>query len=137
VKISLHSVGTNEPEYITKWCDIYVKRISSFYNFNQYNHASNKQLYNSLHKEKSIKIGLDSLGKSLSSQEFSKKLINFGPAVSFYIGDSDGLLDNEKESFNELWSLSMLTFPHMFVRPIILEQIFRAHCIANNHPYAK
>jgi 23S rRNA (pseudouridine1915-N3)-methyltransferase len=44
---------------------------------------------------------------------------------------SDELLSQARQKI----SLSSLTFPHPLVRVILLEQIYRAWSILNNHPY--
>jgi 23S rRNA (pseudouridine1915-N3)-methyltransferase len=35
------------------------------------------------------------------------------------------------------WSLSPLTFTHDMTRVLVLEQLYRALAILNNHPYSK
>jgi 23S rRNA (pseudouridine1915-N3)-methyltransferase len=51
------------------------------------------------------------------------------------IGGADGidkkLLDGSLENI----SLSKMTLPHQSVKLILIEQLFRAFAILNNHPY--
>jgi 23S rRNA (pseudouridine1915-N3)-methyltransferase len=58
-----------------------------------------------------------------------------GRDVAFIIGGADGLADDIKNSADMLWSLSSLTLPHALVRVVLVEQIYRAWTIMNNHPY--
>ncbi|MBT6250873.1 MAG: 23S rRNA (pseudouridine(1915)-N(3))-methyltransferase RlmH, partial [Nitrosomonadales bacterium] len=55
--------------------------------------------------------------------------------ITFVIGGADGL-DSQllKESIENI-SLSKMTLPHHTVKLILIEQIFRAFSILNNHPY--
>jgi len=36
---------------------------------------------------------------------------------------------------HEKWSLSPLTLPHMLVRLVVAEQVYRAAAMLANHPY--
>jgi 23S rRNA (pseudouridine1915-N3)-methyltransferase len=86
----------------------------------------------------SIIIALDENGKQLDSVSLSKKLESWthnGRDVTFVIGGADGLSDELKKSADMLWSLSSLTLPHALVRVILVEQVYRAWTIMNNHPY--
>ena len=83
-------------------------------------------------------IALDEKGIQLDSPALSKKLESWshqGRDITFVVGGADGLADEFKKSADMLWSLSSLTLPHALVRVILVEQIYRAWTIINNHPY--
>ncbi len=55
--------------------------------------------------------------------------------IALLIGGPEGL-DNACQSRAESsWSLSRLTFPHMLVRVIVAEQLYRAWSLLSHHPY--
>ena len=88
--------------------------------------------------EGSMVIALDENGKQFDSLSLSKKLESWaqqGRNITFVIGGADGLADDLKKSAGMLWSLSSLTLPHALVRVILVEQIYRAWTIMQNHPY--
>ena len=79
-------------------------------------------------------------GKQLSSEEFSGVLeqeMNIGRGVTFIIGSSCGLADNIKRRGDLKLSFSKMTFPHMLLRVILLEQIYRAFKINGGESYHK
>ncbi len=83
-------------------------------------------------------VVLDVLGKSVSTVKLSSMLENWlqqGQDVSIVIGGPDGLSDELLSQARVKLSLSELTFPHPLVRVILIEQIYRAWSILNNHPY--
>ena len=83
-------------------------------------------------------ISLDEHGVKFNSIDFAHKLeqttLN-NPHVTFIIGGADGIHPDLKKASNMQLQLSSLTFPHALVRVIILEQIYRAITILDNHPY--
>lgn len=87
----------------------------------------------------STKIVLDEFGKQNSSVGFAKIIENFAIAgesnLNFIIGGANGLSDKVFGVADKKISLSLMTFPHMLVRVILAEQIYRACSIINNHPY--
>lgn len=81
-------------------------------------------------------IALDVQGKKLDSFKFSD-MISSNSTINFFIGGAYG---HEKEFLNKcdkIISLSDLTMAHKVANIVLLEQIFRGLCIANNHPYHK
>ncbi len=91
-------------------------------------------------KPNSANILLDEAGKMLSSVQFSNYLqqqLMFVSELNFIIGGAFGVSDYLKQKSNIIWSLSLLTLPHLLVRTLLCEQIFRAQTIINNHPYHK
>lgn len=83
-------------------------------------------------------ILLDERGKNLSSKEFAEQISNFqdnGQNLTFIIGGASGVSEEVKRKANLILSLGKLTFPHMMVRSILAEQLYRAYSIINNHPY--
>jgi len=55
--------------------------------------------------------------------------------MAIVIGGPDGLSDVLLQQAEQRLSLSDMTFPHPLVRIIIVEQLYRAWSILNNHPY--
>jgi 23S rRNA (pseudouridine1915-N3)-methyltransferase len=87
----------------------------------------------------SISIVLDERGKSLSSVELAKELERWRDAgkreARFLIGAADGHDDQERQRADLLLSFGAATWPHLLVRAMLAEQLFRATSILANHPY--
>lgn len=86
-------------------------------------------------------ICLDRKGKEYSSIKFSSFLENLintkNKDIVFIIGGSYGIDYDLLVYANEKISFSKLTFPHQLMRVILVEQIYRAFKIMENHPYHK
>ncbi len=86
----------------------------------------------------SIIVCLDERGKTVSSQQLAAQLNTWHDEqqhISIIIGGADGISAALKGKAQRLWSLSNMTLPHGLVRVIMLEQIYRAWTIIQNHPY--
>lgn len=85
------------------------------------------------------RIVLDARGKSLSSEDFAKRLLalreNGAPAVLFLIGGADGLAEEVRKDADFTLAFGAATFPHQLVRILLVEQIYRALTILSGHPY--
>jgi 23S rRNA (pseudouridine1915-N3)-methyltransferase len=90
-------------------------------------------------KPSSKLIVLDERGKQFGSIAFSKMISDFALAgdsdLTFVIGGSDGLSQEVLKKAGLKISLSTMTFPHLMVRAILIEQIYRAQSIIAGHPY--
>lgn len=85
-------------------------------------------------------IMLDATGKNLSSENFAKLLqeqMLHGKVVDFVIGGAFGLHESLIAKANLVLSLSLMTLPHQLAKLMLIEQIYRAETILNNHPYHK
>ena len=86
-----------------------------------------------------ITIVLDERGKPLSSTEFARKLEGWRDTgrreARFLIGAADGHDDPVRDQADLLLSFGPATWPHMLVRAMLAEQLFRATSILANHPY--
>lgn len=56
-------------------------------------------------------------------------------ALHFAIGGAEGLDPAVTARAEHILSLGPLTWPHLLVRALLAEQLFRAQCIRTNHPY--
>jgi 23S rRNA (pseudouridine1915-N3)-methyltransferase len=81
-------------------------------------------------------IALDVLGKQIDSFEFAKYLEN-NSTINFFIGGAYGFEQDFLKKCDLIISLSKLTYAHKIATLTLTEQIFRALCINNNHPYHK
>ncbi|HET9129846.1 MAG TPA: 23S rRNA (pseudouridine(1915)-N(3))-methyltransferase RlmH, partial [Terriglobia bacterium] len=57
--------------------------------------------------------------------------------LTFVIGGFGGTAESVQKRADRKWSLSPLTFTHDMTRVLVLEQLYRALAILNNHPYSK
>ena len=80
-------------------------------------------------------------GKPCSSEELSRRIIDFGvqgkTQITFLIGGSVGLDEGIKKQADWRLSMSPMTFPHHMARIMLLEQIYRAYQIAAGTKYHK
>ncbi len=87
----------------------------------------------------SVTIALDERGRALSSAELAKILEAWRDGgkreARFLIGAADGHGDAERASADLLLSFGPATWPHLLVRAMLAEQLFRATSILANHPY--
>ncbi|MEC8449078.1 MAG: 23S rRNA (pseudouridine(1915)-N(3))-methyltransferase RlmH [Pseudomonadota bacterium] len=89
-------------------------------------------------KEHDFVIALDKEGINLDTEKLKSNFENWiasSKDVTFVIGGPDGLSYELIEESNFCWSLSQLTFPHAVVPILVLEQIYRAWSMTQNHPY--
>jgi len=73
-----------------------------------------------------------------SSETLAKHLESWlaaGRPLAFVIGGAEGLSAAVLARADHVLSLGPLTWPHMLVRVMLAEQLFRARCIATGHPY--
>jgi 23S rRNA (pseudouridine1915-N3)-methyltransferase len=85
-------------------------------------------------------VALDVRGKNWSTEQLADNLARWrmeGHNLAFVIGGPDGFSQACLDRAQERWSLSNLTLPHPLVRIVLLEQIYRAWTILQNHPYHK
>lgn len=85
-------------------------------------------------------VVLDETGTSLCSKTFSQKIRilqeqkNTG-SLQFVIGGADGLSKEILDQADIVMSFGRQTWPHMMVRVMLMEQIYRAQQILSGHPY--
>ena len=150
MKIFVITISNKNENYEKLLTEKYKKLISNFYDLNFINigfkkDKKNKNIYKeeyqkaiSLIKSNSIVVALDELGKTYKSVDFSKKMkfwLENSSNIYFFVGGPDGLSEEVLNRADYVFSLSNLTFPHALAKTILIEQIYRAICIMNNHPY--
>jgi 23S rRNA (pseudouridine1915-N3)-methyltransferase len=83
-------------------------------------------------------VALDGRGKAWSSETLAANLSDWrmgGRDLAFLIGGPDGHAEAVLQRADQRWSLGALTLPHMLVRLVLIEQLYRAAMIAAGHPY--
>ncbi len=89
--------------------------------------------------EGAIVIPLDESGTALSSTKFANKLGKWQDQglrdIVFLIGGADGLDSVVLDRANLVLSLGPMTWPHLLVRGLLAEQLYRASTVLSGHPY--
>ncbi len=83
-------------------------------------------------------VALDLGGKAPDSETFAALLarwLDAGRPIAFVIGGAEGLDASVIARADYVLSLGPLTWPHLLVRVMLAEQLFRARAIAAGHPY--
>ena len=84
-------------------------------------------------------IALDERGKNLTSREFAGHIerlqIEGISHLAVIIGGADGLDDIIRQKARLKLAFGTLTWPHMLVRAMLTEQLYRAQSILSGHPY--
>ncbi len=86
-----------------------------------------------------VLVALDERGEVLSSPDFAARLGTWRddgqPAVGFAIGGADGLTQEMRGRANLVLSFGAMVWPHMLVRVMLAEQLYRAAAILAGTPY--
>ncbi len=154
IEIDVVTFGQVKEKYMIELINDYKKRISKFAKIN-FIELKDEPLRDSVNKvleiegaklEEIIKnskyiICLDIDGKNLSSEELANKIDEIATynsnKITFVIGGSYGIQQEIKNKCNFKLSFSKMTFPHQFMKGILLEQIYRCFKILNNESYHK
>ncbi len=84
-------------------------------------------------------VALDQGGAAWTSRDFAERLRSWqdggAAALAFAIGGAEGLGPAVVDGADAVMSLGMMTWPHLFARSMLLEQLYRAQQIHAGHPY--
>jgi len=86
-----------------------------------------------------VRIVLDEYGKDITSAALAEKLGAWrddgAASASFFIGGADGHGADLIKTANLKMAFGSATWPHMLVRAMVCEQLYRAMTILSGHPY--
>ena len=153
MNVDLIAVGKGMPPWVKSGMDGYVQRLTPELSFRLIEipavvrgkgmsqkkaiGVEGERMLSKIEKNSCV-IALDVQGSQLSTESFAGFLeecrMVFGRLV-WLIGGADGLSEACLKRADKTISLSTLTFPHMLVRVVIAEQLYRGVSILRNHPY--
>ncbi len=149
--LTLIVVGKLRSEAFSKIEDEYFKRIKKIkyqvIEIKSLNGDKNAEASLALKKIDSLKIKPDKIfamterGLQLDSPTFSKLIFDYFEGgfahLLFIMGGASGHGKKILDRADQEISLSSLTFPHQMARVIFIEQLYRAQCLHDGHPYHK
>lgn len=151
MKINIYSIEKKTNENVKILIDEYIKMASKFANLENIYIFNNKiSKAQKLSKEEAISsyeeaylpkfegfcICLDEKGESVDSLAFSQ-ILEKSKNINFFIGGAYGFSKEFLQKAHKVISLSKLTYAHKIAKLVLVEQIYRGLCIAQNHPYHK
>lgn len=154
MKLRLISVGKANESYVSEGIDDFTKRINKYFKTewhiiappknasslpeNELKKAEAALILNLVEKDDYLVL-LDERGKSFSSPQLAKFIEQRAnescKQLVFLIGGAFGVEHSVTQRAQAVWSLSALVFPHMLVRLILAEQLYRACTIIKNEKY--
>lgn len=154
MKLQFWSIGKANEKYVSIGIEDFTKRINNYYScewkiiaplknaaslsIEQLKKQEAKVILDSLQSD-DVLILLDERGKLLDSPEVANLIQQYANQSSkrliFLIGGAFGVDDTILKRANFVWSLSKLVFPHMLVRLVLSEQVYRACTIQKGEKY--
>jgi len=154
MKIILCSIGKPHDTNLKVAIEDFAKRINNYYpvewlivpppknagvlSADDLKKAEASIVMQQLNKEDYLVL-LDERGKNISSLDLAEMLQQRGnestKRVVFLIGGAFGVDKTIFKRANFTWGLSKLVFPHMIVRLVLAEQVYRACSIIRNEKY--
>lgn len=158
MRIRIIAVGTKMPDWVEQGYAEYAKRMPRDVSVEMLElplaqRGKNTDIATAMAKEGELMlaaiekggkteqvIALDVKGKAWSTEQLADSLAGWkmsGFNYCLLIGGPDGLAPECLALASVKWSLSPLTLPHPLVRILVIEQLYRACSILQNHPYHK
>ena len=153
MKINIHAIGKRMPAWVRQGFGDYQSRLPRHIQLQlreinlpertansdllRLKEEEGERLLAGVHADDMV-IALDEGGKQWTSRELAGELFGWlqdKRNVSLLVGGPDGLSRVCLDRADRTWSLSRLTLPHMLVRVVLAEQLYRAYAITQNHPY--
>jgi len=136
MKARLISVGERMPGWVADGFGEYARRLSrelplELVELPLGNRGRNRDPARAIAEE-------GSAVKPWSSEQLAEQLARWrmlGRDLAILIGGPDGHAPEVLARADQCWSLGPLTLPHMLVRLIVAEQLYRATTILAGHPY--
>lgn len=143
MKVTIIAIGKckrNSPE--AEIIAEYAKRSSWVLNIKEHDNSNQedeaKFLQSSVPQNAKV-IVLDERGENVKSTDLAAKVgnwqVNGCSEICFLIGGADGHLQSTRDKADMLLSFGKLTLPHMLMRAVLSEQIYRIEKILEGHPY--
>lgn len=142
MKINIVAIGKckkNSPEYAI--IEEYIKRSNWQINIKEKdnsNQADEAEFLNYSIKGGKVVV-LDERGQNMKSTELATIVenwqLNGTSEINFLIGGADGHLQSTRDKADLILSFGKLTLPHMLMRAVLAEQIYRIQTIITKHPY--
>ena len=143
MKVTILAIGkckSNSPE--AQIINEYIKRSSWHIQIKEKDNATQQEeaAFLQSHIPAGAKVVvLDERGENMKSMELAHKVENWQSAgcseICFLIGGADGHLQSTRDKADLLLSFGKLTLPHMLMRAVLSEQIYRIQKIIEGHPY--
>jgi 23S rRNA (pseudouridine1915-N3)-methyltransferase len=154
MRISISAIGKQIKPWMQTGIEAYLSRIPKGYTVQlnllapfKSTHKNQDQLVKEKEAERLVAsaapseywIALDANGLEFTSEEWPKQLMKISESTSirFFIGGAYGLDPCLIDQCQATWSLGKLTMPHGLARVVLTEQLYRAICLIQNHPYHK
>ena len=134
------AIGKIKKKWIQNGIEMYLNRLPGLkvIEIKDSNQTKEEYMIKKILRESDALITLNENGRSFSSKQLSKKLLNsHNQNISFVIGGATGLSPSLNNSASWQLSLSPLTFPHEIARLLLVEQLYRAQTITQDSPYHK
>ena len=153
MKARLIAVGEHPPGWVSEGFAEYRKRLSHWLPLDlveiapgvrgkgrdaaRATHDEGQRVLAALPKQ-GLVVALDGRGRQHSSEDLAQRMEHWrqqGRDLAFLVGGPEGHAPEVMARADERWSLGPLTLPHMLVRLVLAEQLYRACTLLANHPY--
>lgn len=151
MNINIIAIGSfKKSEYYEAIFNEYKKRTKININLKELNCKGNlpdniikesegELIISALSKNSQVVI-LDERGQDFTTPQLQNYIfgnLDSGKTIDFVIGGANGLGENIKKRANLAICFGRMVMPHMMIRAILMEQIYRCWTLQNNHPYHK
>ncbi|BAU58559.1 LSU m3Psi1915 methyltransferase RlmH [Halorhodospira halochloris] len=150
MRLDLIAVGTKPPKWVREGYNEYAERLGRGWRLSltevaaaRSNNAAQVAEREADGLLRAVKDGVpciafDERGEALSTRQWAEHFdiwSHHGGRAALLIGGAGGLAPAVLQRADRRWSLSPLTLPHMLVRVLVAEQVYRAWTLLSGHPY--